>query len=269
MFYLFIYTIMNNINTINKNNNPKKHNSWRNLWYTLILAWLLNINTPTYAHPNNYKDITTEQVNSNVNRINGIKLPTIYQDKLDDFLLNNTVMKDDGTKEFTINFVEKEMKADWWISKENQLLFIWHSIYRQVTDKDLYDGKDGNQKISEDFNNKVINVRIRSCWQKYRSWFNAYMQQRSADAQQRSADADKNIMHNDSVRLKKSMIEFYEIYTKNPNAVKKEDIDFSKESTKKIIATCKEYWIDYRAILLKEIWNEKKVDEILKFYGVE
>ena len=275
MFYLFVYTIMNNINIIDRNNNHKKSNGWRNLWYTLMIAWLLNVNTP-YANSNNYKNITTEQVKSDSNSINWIELPTIYQNRLDDFLANNNVMKDSGTKKFTIDFVEKEMKTDWWISKENQLLFIRHSIYKQVTDQDLYDGKDGDQKIAEDFSNKVINVRIRACWQKYRSLFTAYMQQRSADADRRSADADrrsadadKNIMHNDSIRLKKNMIEFYEIYIRDPNAVKKEDIDFARESTKKIIATCKGYWIDYRAILLKEVWDKRKVDEILKFYGVE
>ena len=65
------------------------------------------------------------------------------------------------------------------------------------------------------------------------------------------------------------MIEFYEIYIRSSSTVKKEDIDFAKKSTKTIIDDCKKYWIDYRAILLKEVWDEKKVDEILKFYGVE
>jgi hypothetical protein len=41
-----------------------------------------------------------------------MKLPTIYQNKLDDFLANNNVMKDNDAKTFTINFVEKEMEAD-------------------------------------------------------------------------------------------------------------------------------------------------------------
>ena len=76
-------------------------------------------------------------------------------------------------------------------------------------------------------------------------------------------------MQQDSIRLKKSMIEFYEIYITNPKVVKKGDIDFAKESTKTIIGDCKKYWVDYKAILLKEVWDMKKVDAILKFYGVE
>ena len=215
--------------------------------------------------------------------ISNIKLPTVYQNKLDDFLANNNVMKDEWTKEFTINFIEKEMEVDWWISKENQLLFIRHAIYKQLTDNDLYDGQDGNQQIAEDFNNKAVNIRIRVCWQKYRNWALAYMNQRSAEARQQSADYDrriaearqqsaeaiKTIMQQDSIWIKKSMIEFYEIYITKPNMVKKEDINFARESTKTIIGDCKKYWIDYRAILLKEVWDKRKVEDILKFYGVE
>jgi hypothetical protein len=42
-----------------------------------------------------------------------------------------------------------------------------------------------------------------------------------------------------------------------------------KKSTKEFIADCKKRDIDYRAILLKEVWDKKRVDAILKFYGVE
>lgn len=275
-------------------------------------------------------------------------------------------MKDEGTNAFTKDFVSKEMETDWSISKENQLLFIWHAIYKQVTDKDLYDGQDGDQKIEEDFNNKTVNVRIRACGQKYRNGALAYMNQRSAEAkrdqinqalekinqsleilsssiekyeqnitkwasgqeartnlqkfkqdkekivnrtneikyklkdykqlsdsdwndlfnsvrklqsdvieqrtlvaQQRSAEAVKDIMKQDSIWLKRSMIEFYNIYSRNPDVVKKEDIDFAKESTKKVIDDCKKRGINYRAILQKEVGDAKKVDAILKFYGVE
>ena len=83
------------------------------------------------------------------------------------------------------------------------------------------------------------------------------------------ADAIKNIMHTDSIRIKKHMEKFYDTYIQTPNIVKQEDIDFMRSAAKEIIASCKEYWIDYKAILLKEVWDKKKVDAILKFYGVE
>lgn len=207
--------------------------------------------------------------NSASSKWNSLKLPKVYQTKLDDFLANNTVMKDNDAKNFTLNFIEKEMEADWSISKENQLLFIWHAIYKQVTENDLYDGKDGNQKIAEDFSNKAVNIRIRACGQKYRSGIISYMNELSAEAQQRSAEAVKETMKLDSIGLKKRMIEFYNIYSKNPDVIKKEDIDFAKESTKKVIDDCKKRGINYRAILLEELGDAKKVDAILKFYGVE
>ena len=178
-------------------------------------------------------------------------------------------MKDEWTKAFTINFVEKEMEADRWISKENQLLFIRHAIYKQVTDNDLYDGQDGNQKIAEDFNNRGVNIRIRACWQKYRNWALAYMNQRSAEARQQSAEAIKTIMQQDSIRVKERMTEFYDLYIQNPNNIKQDELNFMKKSTKEFIADCKKLDIDYRAILLKEVWDKRKVEDILKFYGVE
>ena len=198
---------------------------------------------------------------------NGIKLPPVYQAKLDVFLANNNVMKNSNAKTFTINFVEKEMETDWQISKENQLLFIWHSVYKQVTDQDLYNGKDGDQKIAEDFNNKGISIRIRVCGQKYRDRITAYMNQMSADADRRIADADRNIMQKDTLGLKE-MSEFYALYIRNPNNVKKEEIERSKELLKWVIPDCKKSGIDYRAILLKETGDGKKVDAILKFYGI-
>ena len=94
---------------------------------------------------------------------------------------------------------------------------------------------------------KVIDT-IENCQTKYENEFISCMQQISADADRRISDADrrsaeaiKKIMQQDSIRLKKSMIEFYEIYIRNPNTVKKEDIDFAKESTKTIIGDCKKY----------------------------
>ena len=94
-------------------------------------------------------------------------------------------------------------------------------------------------------------------------------QQRSANAQQRSADAVKEIMKQDSTRVKERMTEFYDLYIQNPNNIKQDDLNFMKKSTKEFIADCKKHWINYRAILQKKVWDKKKVDEILKFYGIE
>ncbi len=290
---------------------------------------------------------------------NGIKLPSIYQDKLDDFLVNNNVMKNSNAKSFTMNFVEKEMETDWKISKENQLLFIWHTIYKELTNQDLYDGKDGVPQIAEDFGNKNVITKIRICRQKYRNGYTAYMNQSIAETirmtidgtlikidegieklamsiskyekeqlkqealqelasfkqekerienrvksiktqlginqyssselktisdetkqlfsdvsnlriiveDRRIAEAHRQTMHLDSIGIKQ-MVEFYDIYITRPSIVKQEELVFMKESIIEVINQCKKYGIDYRAVLLKETGDGKKVDAILKFYGI-
>lgn len=76
-------------------------------------------------------------------------------------LAHNPVFIDDGysdTKMFTIEFVLKEMESDRGISKENQLLFIWHSIYQQITKKDLYDREDGDEKRLQEFEDAIDSI---------------------------------------------------------------------------------------------------------------
>jgi len=264
-----------------------------------FLSLFISLALATFGVANAQNSFTSKRSD-----IDWIKLPAIYQDKLDEFLANNIVMKDNDAKNYTEDFISKEMAADWKISKENQLLFIRHSIYKQVTDQDLYDGKDGNQQIAEDFNNRGVSIRIRACWQRYKDWIITYMSELSAEARQQSAEARQQSaearqqsaearqqsvearqqsvearqqsdearqqsMKLDSLRLKEDMLKFYDIYSKTHEIVKKEEIDFMKKSTKEFIASCKKYWIDYKAILLKEVLDKKKVDAILKFYGVE
>jgi hypothetical protein len=44
---------------------------------------------------------------------------------------------------------------------------------------------------------------------------------------------------------------------------------YVKKAAKEIIKNCKKYWINYKAIIQKQVWDKKKVDTILKFYDVE
>lgn len=210
-----------------------------------------------------------ENIVDRLNKTLGVRLPAEYEVMVKTFVDTNKVMKDRGTAAFTEQFIAKEMETDWNIDKQNQLLFIWHYIYKQVTDKDLYIGNGGNPQLENDFNNRGINIRIRAGGQKYRSACIAYMNQRSEEAKQRSEEAIKEIMKQDTIWVKERMVEFYNLYNMNPNKIKKEDLDFMMNSTQRFITQCKEYNIDYYAILLKEVGDEKKVEAILKFYGVE
>lgn len=59
------------------------------------------------------------------------------------------------------------------------------------------------------------------------------------------------------------IVKLYDIYQKNPQA----ELDI--HNIKDYIKQCKRNNIDYKAILRKELGNDKKVEELLKFYGVE
>ena len=45
----------------------------------------------------------------------------------------------------------------------------------------------------------------------------------------------------DSIRIGNNLKEFYETYTRNPNIVKQEEIDFMKKRTKEVFSECKKY----------------------------
>ena len=224
-----------------------------------------------------------ENIVDRLNKTLGVRLPAEYEVRVKTFVDTNSVMKDEDAAAFTEQYITKEMGTDWNIDKQNQLLFIWHYIYKQVTDKDLYIGNGGNTQLENDFNNRGINIRIRAGGQKYKNEIIAYMKQlsaearqqsaearqQSAEARQQSAEAIKEIMRLDSVWVGNNMKELYNIYKENPTIVKQNEIDFMKKTTQERIAQCKKYNIDYRAILLKEVGDAKKVEAMLKFYGVE
>ena len=67
----------------------------------------------------------------------------------------------------------------------------------------------------------------------------------------------------------KQLEEFYNLYKTDPSSVKLEDLNWMKKNANNIIQRCKEYNIDYKAILRKDLGDEKKLNELLKFYGVE
>ena len=211
-----------------------------------------------------------------------VSVPAEFGAKLLDFVLNDTIMRTRSATAYTEEFIIKEMEKDWWISKQHQLLFIWSKIYGWISQKKLYNRLD-DENSERAWEYKKSLKQIASCYEAYKKWFKTYMESVSTEARQQSAEYDrqsaeydrqsaeaiKKIMQQDSIWIKERMVEFYEIYIKNPSTVKKEDINFAKKSTETIVSDCKKYWIDYRAILLKEVWDMKKVDAILKFYGVE
>ena len=255
----------------NLNKKSSNEDGLNSLKYWVMLSALLSTISPVIANNQTNSDSTNHTMEvvvpnplDSINKKIGVILPDWYNDKLYEFLLNNDVMQDSGIRAFTEDFVINQMKKEWGIDKQNQLLFIWYAIYEEITGKDLYDWEDWNEKRLEEFENTVD--LIDECWKKYNKEFWLYAQKRSADAQKRSADAQKRSADaiKESIRLTNErlwhLIKFHELYKKNPSVAKTEEIQHMKNSAKEIISDCKEYGIDYKKILSVEV---------LKFYGVD
>ena len=74
----------------------------------------------------------------------------------------------------------------------------------------------------------------------------------------------------DTLGLKEA-VKIYNLHVKNPvtNDKDKNELENVKKAFRDIITSCKEYGIDYIAVLRKEVGNEKKVKDILKFFEIE
>lgn len=219
-------------------------------------------------------EISTSTILDRLNQKVWISLPAEYNGKVLDFVLNDTIMRTRSATAYTEEFIINEMKKNWWISKENQLLFIWSSIYGWISKNFLYDRLDDDNGVRANEYEKALK-EITASYEEYKKWFKTYMdiksaeaKQQSAEAKQQSAEAKQEAIQSISNSLEWIII-FYNSYKKNIDVVKQNEIDEAKKLAKNIITQCKEYWIDYKAILLKEVWDRRKVEEILKFYDVE
>ena len=266
----------------NNSNNKNSNRKWKFFKFAPILAGSLFFMNPSWAdaenasnHTRTKAEVSTSTILDRLNQKIWVSLSDEYNYKVLDFVLNDTIMRTRSATAYTEEFIVNEMKKDRWISKQNQLLFIRSTIYAWISKKPLYDRLDDDNETRSDEYEKALK-QINSSYEEYKKWFKTYMEtksakydRRSADAQQRSGKAIKEIMKQDSTRVKERMTEFYDLYIQNPNNIKQDDLNFMKKSTKEFIADCKKHWIDYRAILLKEVWDKRKVDAILKFYGIE
>ena len=193
-----------------------------------------------------------------VSRVVGVRLPDGYEAKVKEFVTKSKVLEGIGG-EFTETWIAGQMKTSWGIDRGNQLLFVWDAVYEQITKKNFYDGEDGNKKRLDEFEKVMDNIE--ACGKKFKVDFTAYMKQRSAEAERKGKEA--------TIGGIRQTIRFYNNYKKNPSKVRPDEIKQAKELTASIISNCKYYNIDYKAELRKELGDDKKVAELLKFYGVE
>ena len=263
--------------------------------YLLIAAvlTLLFILPPTHT-------LAQETIVDRLGKKLDVKLPNDYETKVKEFLdtcfwnvesKDNNTMRDIKTRmqNFTEQFVVEQMKNDWDIDRQNQLLFIWDAIIDKIVGKEIYDGEDGNSKRLQEFEKALDNLE--ACGEKYKNGIIPLVKERSAEAQRQIAANEQQIAANEqqiaaneqqiTEAIKKGMaadtlglkeaIKIYNLRVKNPatNDKDKNELENVKKTFRDIISSCKEYGIDYKAILRKEVGDEKKVKDILKFYEIE
>ena len=224
----------------------------------LAVAACFGVHHPTLAQ--NTKDIV-DRLNTSL----GVSLPSQYQTTVKNFVKNSKILSDKDAQTFTEQFIKDQMKTSWGINKQNQLLFVWDAVYGQIlTNKQLYTGEDGNQARLDEF--EKVMEKAEACGKKYNEGFKTYMRQRSADADRRSAEAERRSAEADReiVKITKDrlnqLVEFYNLYKRNPNNIKPEEIMQMKNSAKHVIQNCKKYNIDYKS---------KLSPEVRRFFGVE
>ena len=157
----------------------------KNKSFLLIAAVLTFLFTLTPTHM-----LAQENIVDRLDKELGITLPKEYQNVVKVFVDTSQVLKYDkysDAADFTANFIKHKMKYNWNINKQNQLLFIWHSIYQQCTNKDLYDGEDGNDKRLEECEEAIDSIDL--CGLTYKNEFVAHMNKLTAEARQQSAEA--------------------------------------------------------------------------------
>ncbi len=162
------------------------------LFTAAVLTFLFSL-LPTHT-------LAQETIINRLEKKLDVKLPNDYETKVKEFLDTcfwNVESKDNNTvrdikrrmQNFTEQLIVEQMKNDWGIDRQNQLLFIWDVIIEQTSGKDIYDGEDGDNKKLQDFEKTIDNID--ACGEKYKNGIIPLIKERSADAQRRSADAQR------------------------------------------------------------------------------
>ena len=189
--------------------------------------------------------LSAQDLVDRVSQAVGVELPSEYKAPVKAYVQGSKVLEGDEAI-FTEQFITQQMKEDWGINKQNQLLFIWDAIYEQITKKNFYDGEDGNKQRLTDFEEAMDNIK--ACGKKYKQDIIAYMKQQSAEARQQSAEAVQVTKITDYIGLIQS-IRFYTLQ----NIATESEIIQAKKHTNYFIEGCKKFDIDYHALLPLEV----------------
>lgn len=187
-----------------------------------------------------------------------LDIPAPYSNKLRGFVSNSATLNLDVAANYTESFIIKQMATDQGISKSNQYLFIWDRIYAVLSNNELYDGNDGDEKRYEEYETAFDFVL--SCEKEYKENLTELMvreQQKAKEDVQKSYELILN-----------EYIKFYNLYKNAPNVFSDEDLKEMKRVGKETIDSCKRKGFDYREYLLQSL-KEKEVEDLFKILEIE
>jgi len=163
----------------------------------LILTGFFLLSVPECAKAQNVSGQTNSGTNLSADELVSqldsklwVKLPQWYDSKVRNMLETNIVLKNEYNRKFTQDFIISEMQKNWWISKQNQLLFIRSAIYLGMENKELYDGEDGDAKRLKEF--EIAVDLVENCGNNYMKWLNDYIKQTTDKLRQNTDNLRQN-----------------------------------------------------------------------------
>ena len=190
----------------NKNKLIKKNDIISALICLLLLVMPAEIQATTQKSKNNIKNIIelndTTNLLDKMNQKFWITLPSQYNENLKSFISNSNTLNYEAAAQFTENFISEQMSQDWWVSEENQYLFIRCAIYYILTNQELYDWSDWNEQRYNEY--EIAFEYFLNCEEIYKTKLKELIeneQQRAKDDAQRAKD-DAQRAKDDAQRAK-------------------------------------------------------------------
>ena len=164
--------------------------------YLLIAAVLTFLFTLPPTHT-----LAQETILDRLNKKLDIKLPIHYETMVKEFVdtcfwnvenTDNSTVRDikKRMQNFTEQFVVEQMKEDWGIDRQNQLLFIWEAIVMTTTDC-FFGDKNFDNKILKEFEKAIDNYE--TCEKKYEDGITPLIQEVIAEYKRVIAENKRDI----------------------------------------------------------------------------
>ena len=221
----------------------KKSN--RSLLYAAIIAALLNASnsreikadTITNGTRQNIEQTISSDIVSNIQQRTWVELPDWYEEKVRNLINQNILFEDEAISKYTEHFVVKWINKNPWINEENRTLYIYNLCIEYIWDVDVYSWEDWNEERTQEFI-KVAPI-LNDALDEYTTGVTPMV---------------SSFLFNKLDRL----IYLYESFKINSKDVNQSEIDKARESLRKLIPICKQFWIDPS----KKLYNSRE------FYGL-